>query len=630
MINIKKNYIPFLIFFFSIIFFIFRWHLSFLNFAEEVSVRIIFDSVSDGYYYLPHFKAFADFELNNSFDPFIDNLKNITVTFGGFIFHFFFYLIFNEWCFIILEFFFILFFLIVFYKIFRLLDINKIQSLAISIFLFNIPLFFEVLNLDKIEYFNTIVSDFFSMRFPRPMVTNFFYFLFIFFVLKENRKRILTRKNSLIFAVISGITFASHLYFFILEQLFILFSLIFVFKLHILKNLKNNFKFILIYIFIFLIVSSPSLINATLTESDFLERIGLKTLDFSQRMFLLKYLFFKLFKIKFLTLLLLSILFFLVINFSEKYLIFKKINPLFILFYLSIIAPFIFVAFSPRFFSHEYIFNNIIVLNTFLLFFSLTCIFLNYYINKNLLFKLRDCLALIAILISLIVNYSQNKENYIIQNLNKDKLTQRLEFNSIAKIINKYNFLEKKESALLTFDNRFMVWSILNNIDYLNIINGTLTSKTHLMIENDLINTFKYLKLNKKDFIKFIENRKIDTWRYRNENIKNLFWMRYQANSLITFNNSKNFEKNILSFINNSSPLLSQQLIIPNEEIRRFIIKFDNSINSHYSKPKMIIINKNNPILSKSKIDLTKFCKSFVGDFYDFYYSFKLKKNCVN
>jgi len=630
MINIKKNYIPFLIFFFSIIFFIFRWHLSFLNFAEEVSVRIIFDSVSDGYYYLSHFKAFADFELNNSFDPFIDNLKNITVTFGGFVFHLIFYLIFNEWCFIILEFFFILFFLIVFYKIFRLLDINKIQSLAISIFLFNIPLFFEVLNLDKIEYFNTIVSDFYSMRFPRPMVANFFYFLFIFFVLKENRKRVLTRKNSLIFAVISGITFTSHLYFFILEQLFILFFLFFVFKLHILKNLKSNFKFILIYIFIFLIVSSPSLINATLTESDFLERIGLKTLDFSQRIFLLKYLFFKLFKIKFLALLLLSILFFSVINFNEKYLILKKINPLFILFYLSIIAPFIFVAFSPRFFSHGYIFNNIIVVNTFLLFFSLTCIFLNYYINKNLLFKLRNCLALIAILVSLIVNYSQNKENYIIQNLTKDKLTQRLEFNSIVKIINKYNFLEKKESALLTFDNRFMVWSILNNIDYLNIINGTLTSKTHLMLENDLINTFKYLELSKKDFIKFIENRKIDTWRYRNENIKNLFWMRYQANSLITFNNSKNFEENILSFINNSSPLLSQQLIMPNEEIRRFIIKFDNSINSHYSKPKMIIINKNNPILSKSKIDLTKFCKSFEGDFYDFYYSFKLKKNCVN
>ena len=106
--------------------------------------------------------------------------------------------------------------------------------------------------------------------------------------------------------------------------------------------------------------------------------------------------------------------------------------------------------------------------------------------------------------------------------------------------------------------------------------------------------------------------------------------MRYQANSLITFNDSKNFEKNIINFINNSSPLLSPQLLMPNEEIERFVAKFENSINSNYSNPKMIIINKNNFILAKSKIDPAKFCKSFEGDYYDFYYSFKLKENCNN
>ena len=630
MLNIKKNYIPLLIFFFSLIFFIFKWHLSFLSFVEEVSVRIIFDSVGDGYYYLSHFKALTNFEFNNSFDPFINNLKNITITFGGFFFHLIFYLFFNEWSFIILEFFFILFFLVVFYKISRLLKIGKIQSLAISIFIFNIPFFFEVFNADRMEYFNIIASGFYSFRFPRPMVTNLFYFLFVFLVLKENHKRVLTSKNSIIFALISGFAFSSHLYFFILEQLFILFSLIFVFKLHVLKNLKSNIKFILIYIFTFLIVSSPSLINAIFTEIDFLERLGFKTPDLSQRVILLKYLFFKLFKIKFLFTFLLSILIFSLINFNKKYLIFKKINPLFILFYLSIISPFIYVAFSPAFFSHIYIFNNIIIVNAFLLFFFLICIFLNYYINKKMLFKLGNGIALITILVSMIVNYSQSKKNYIELNLSSDRLIQRLEFNSIVKTIRKYNFLEKKESALLTFDNRFLVWSILNNIDYLNIINGVLTSRTNLMLENNLINTFKYLKLNKKDFIKFIENRKIDDWRYRNENIKNLFWMRYQANSLITFNDSKNFEKNIINFINNSSPLLSQQLIMPNEEIERFVAKFENSINSNYSNPKMIIINKNNFILAKSKIDPAKFCKSFEGDYYDFYYSFKLKENCNN
>ena len=630
MIIMKKNYITILIFIFSIIFFIFRWHLSFVNFVEEVSVRVIFESVSDGYYYFPHFKAFSNLELNNSYDPFINNLRNITITYGAFFLHSLFYLIFNEWAFIILEFFFIIFFLSLFYKISRLLRINKIQSLAISIFLFNIQYFFEIFNLDGLDYFSTIISNFYSFRFPRPLVTNLFYFLFILFVIKENHKRVLTIKNVIIFSLISGCTFASHLYFFILEQLFILFTLIFIFKLHILKNLKKNVKFILIYIFIVLVISSPALINAIFTEVDFLERVGLTTLDYNQRIYLLKYLFLKLFKLQFLVIFLISVLIFIVINSKKDYLAFKKINPIFVLFYLSIVSPFIFVAFSPVFFSHGYIFNNIIVINAFLLFFFLICIFFNNYFNKKLFFKFSNYISVIIILGSIIINYNQIRKSYFTTNLTNDNLTRRIEFNSIVKIIDKYHFIEKKDSSLLTFDNRFIVWSILNDIDYLNIINGTMTSKTHLMLEDDLINTFKYLKLDKKHFKEFIQNRKIASWRYRNDNIKNIFWMRYQANSLITFNDSKNFETNILNFINNSSPLLSQQLIIPNEEIRRFIIKFDNSINSHYLKPKMIIINKNNPILSKSKIDLTKFCKSFEGDFYDFYYSFKLKKNCVN
>jgi len=174
-----------------------------------------------------------------------------------------------------------------------------------------------------------------------------------------------------------------------------------------------------------------------------------------------------------------------------------------------------------------------------------------------------------------------------------------------------------------------LVWSILKDISYLSIINGIFSPKKHFMLENDLINTFKYLNLNKEDFAEFIKNRK-HGWRYKNENIKDFFWMKYQANSLITYNKSKNFNKEIKDFISNSSPLLSQQLIMPNEEMERFLIKFDSLKNSPYSLPNIIIINKVNPILTKSKINLNKFCKSFEGKFYDFYYSYKLKKDCNN
>ena len=61
----------------SIFLFSIKWILSFYFFKENLSVRIIFESVTDGHYYYPLIKYLAFFEFNNSFDPHIDNLKII-------------------------------------------------------------------------------------------------------------------------------------------------------------------------------------------------------------------------------------------------------------------------------------------------------------------------------------------------------------------------------------------------------------------------------------------------------------------------------------------------------------------------------------------------------------------------
>ena len=127
-----------------------------------------------------------------------------------------------------------------------------------------------------------------------------------------------------------------------------------------------------------------------------------------------------------------------------------------------------------------------------------------------------------------------------------------------------------------------------------------------------------------------IKNKKLSYWRYRNDNIKNLFWMRYQANSMVTHKNSKNFDKEILEFIIKSSPLLSQQLAIPNEEFKRLILKFDTTNFLSFTNPNIIIIDKRHLILKKSIIDSKTFCKAFEGKIYDFYYSFNLNSNCDN
>ena len=95
-----------------------KWVLSFYFFEENLSVRIIFESVTDGHYYYPLIKYLASFELNNSFDPYIQNLKLIPLPVTSIVFHAIFFKIFGFAGIIIIEFFGIFIFLLIFYKIF--------------------------------------------------------------------------------------------------------------------------------------------------------------------------------------------------------------------------------------------------------------------------------------------------------------------------------------------------------------------------------------------------------------------------------------------------------------------------------------------------------------------------------
>ena len=148
----KKN-INLWIAFCSIFLFSIKWYYPFSNFDEGIDVRVIFESISDGYYYYPLLKALTSFDLNYSFDPSIENLGTITFPVGAFFLHFIFYLLIGSWSFVVLEFFFILIFLIIFYKTFRLLSFERIQSLSLSVTLFTIPIFLQVLNLNNLTYF---------------------------------------------------------------------------------------------------------------------------------------------------------------------------------------------------------------------------------------------------------------------------------------------------------------------------------------------------------------------------------------------------------------------------------------------------------------------------------------------
>ena len=627
MLDNKKNNINLGIFFCALIIFLIRWYSPLINFDEKIDISIIFESISDGYIYFAPFKAFVNLDLNYSFDPAIENLNNVTIPTGAFYLHFVFYHLLGAWSFVILELLFILFFLIIFYKISRMLNLTRLEALSISVILFNIPVFLEILGLSGTNYFTVIYSEFYSLRFPRPLVSNIFFYSFILCIFRLLKNDFFIKKNFILLGIISGLSFTSFFHVFVLEQLILFFILIHTYKNKSLKILQKNFKFIILYIVSFLIISLPFFINMFFTEPEFLERMGLADLNYERKLFLLSYLLKKIFKFEFLLIISLSIMIFFYINYIKNINYFKKLNIFFIIFYTSILTPFIFVLLSPKFFSHFYLFNNVILISAFLLFFFSIFLIIKFYFLKIVSNKIINSTAILFIIIALSCNFYQNIKNYNETKLSEDSISLRNEFKIISNLIKENNLINLKDSSLLTFDDRFLIWATLNDIKYLKISNGVIFPKKNEMIEKDLIQTFKYLNLSKKDFHKFIENRKLSSWRYRNENIRKLFWMRYQANSLITYKNSKDFNQKILDFINKSSPLLSQQLIVPNNEIDRLLLKFD-IFESYTDNPDLIIINKKNKVLAKSLIDLKIFCKKFEGQIFIYYVKLTSDLNC--
>ena len=135
--SINRISINYFIIISGVIFFLIKWYQPFLLFKENIDVKIIFESITDGYKYFPLFKSFVELNLNNLYSNDLLELNNITLPIGSFYIHYFFYFFFKSWSFLILELVSIIVFLGIFYKMSRLLGFKRLVSFLISIFLFN-------------------------------------------------------------------------------------------------------------------------------------------------------------------------------------------------------------------------------------------------------------------------------------------------------------------------------------------------------------------------------------------------------------------------------------------------------------------------------------------------------------
>ena len=591
--------------------FLIKWFCFFgLNFEIDLITRIIFD-IEDWQYFTLIFNL-SNLDFNPTYDPNLINSKFIALPIYSILYHSLFFYLFDIYGFIIIEFFIILLFFNILIHFLIQLGVNKVEAIFLTLFLFCLPDIISFFELTKIQYMGAI-TQLYSLRIPRPSISHLYLFLF-FLILISNKKNTQFRSNQL---ALLGLTFAlmwgSFYYNLAISGIiFIIYYFYITFKSN--QNFSKYVKDFLIVLFFFIIFSIPIIFILINAETDYLTRVGLINLDFSKKEILLKHFLKMLLSIKF-------ILLFVTINFIYFFLKIKKLykpeglDLLYFIFLGSFIGPIIFIVISPTI-SEVYHFTNMIVSLTFfvlLIFLFLTFLFLSRSMSWTKYFFKFSILSLLGFY--LIYNFSLTNNYSNLEKLDHDRLIKDINMLDI-----------KKDSSILTFDTRVQTSLILNNYKNLNFVAGINTSINDSNIENKIINIFKFLNLQEIDFNNFIKNKK-SGWRFINTNIAHNFYMKYQANKLTTYKNSMDFTSEEMIYISKSSPLHSQQLIIPSFEIKRLTNKFRNFSNYKKINPELIIININTDFTRNLFLDKNLYCSKNINKTYKIYL-FKKKNNC--
>jgi hypothetical protein len=606
----KKEFIA--IFCISFFLFFVKWTLSLYFFNDEdLSIRVINESSStfttfDSYNYFHYIKSLADFNFKSLYDPDLQSDYYLLIPYGSVIFHSIFYKLVGNTSFILLEFLAIFLFITIFYLIFRLINFSKNLSILLPVIFYTLPDFLHFFNYFNIIEIRSFSGNFYSLRFPRPLVSNLFFFAFIYILIQSHiKKNLFTKKNLFSLSIIFGMTLSSFFFLFLTIAITFILYLLIYFKKNIFQIINLNLKKIIYSLILFILIILPFIFLLYFTNPDYSERMGIIEITLTDKFFLINHYFYKLFRLK-------LILVYIVLFFS--YLFMKKFNYenlkyvyiFYILFVSSIIAPFVFIIFSNKI-AFLYHLNNTVVVCLVLLILMFFLVNVNLIIKKIKINFKNEYLTISVISIIIIIhnfnifhNYKKDIDNHL-----------RIERSKIINILLKDDSIDISKSKILTFDRKIMTWSLFKDNRDLYIIDGTFTIRDNSLIENDLINLFKFFELSEEDFLKFISNKKIG-YRYNNPVLKDFFWQKYTANSFYTFKRSKDFEKETLNFIAKSSPFYSHQFAIPKFEIDRMIKKFRSNSFIKKDKPDIIILNKNSALFKKMIIE-DFYCKKFDG-----------------
>jgi hypothetical protein len=571
-----------LIFLFCILIFSSKWiPVYLLNF--DFLPKLI--SFSSDIQYFPPIKNFSLLEFKNGFSYNETAEKITTFLFASIIWHVLLYNIFSNYTFLILEFTFrfiqALILYLIFKKIYKNSTVALIITLFVFLFLFSLNL---AINIGEVKYLiilQNLFDGFFGLRFPRPLVTSVYFFLFIYLVitLKEDFNKNLTYKNLTYIVLALILLINSFFYFFVSCSVLMML----IFKDKIIYLLNNKKKKLLFFFLLILIGSGPFIFQALYGEQDVSLRQGMVDITLDQRIYLTKYLLRSFLRVEFVLILLANLLIF---RFYKQ----NNLHKVFFFFYLSnILSTFIFIIFSPKIIS-LYQFVDLIILSGL---FYLLIIIIDLIIFKiNSIKKVfeKKYIYIFLFFINIILIHFNSKSEINSQ-------TKRLiELDSVNKIIIQNNIISYPK-ILFTNDIDISALWLLNGNKFISVSNGFHNSFKDKQIEQQLFSVLKAVNINNEDMTQIINYRsKIDQ---RNPLITFLFMNKYQANSLRTYSSIDNFDNEEINEILKTSPLRVVSQIIPFDEKKRILKQYAEFQNYNNNIPSIIILNKHDLLYKK-------------------------------
>lgn len=576
---LNKNYIWLLPL--SII--LFKWILIFYFYKDFDFDTKIFANFNDLAYF-PFIVSLSDFNIAPAYSDYFKPTHLITFPLASTIVHSIFYKIFGLASYVFLEIFFVIaaYFLIYFFA--KTTKVNGNTAVLGTLFFFSLPAFLEYLSIFETYNLFLHIKDqifnyhLFEFRYPRPLVSNLFFYGFLIFLLKFYNSNNPTKSNYVFLSILLSLILQSFIYLFILSSLCFgtfLFIKVIKDKDFIQKNIKN----FIIFSLIFILFSLPFFFQLLLAEADYSARMGLFHMDHNIKKNLLIKTFHHFLNLKYLILVLIFIIF---------YFIFKKLDSqtiesykfYLIIFLYSVFAPFIFIIISPYliWFKHFFDVKNLIFLiGNFLIF-----IFIIDLIVRRLEFK-KWFFSLIFVFL-LIINSIQYY-NLIYKNkfLNNDYL------NDFEEIIHANKLLDSEEKI-----NIFSNSKLINNYythKKQNILfpNGFHVSLNDNQLEILMINSFKAVGFNQSNFKNFIQNK--INWRSEN-NIGQITGYKYQFNSFYTYFDLGTYGESEIKFLKQNKIFLSESIALSENEIKKLSTRFQNHKVIPEIKPKVVIFDK--------------------------------------